>query len=59
MSPLHKKVIAEAKDKAAGMTVGEVAAFCQEVMRSDLDADQPVWVRTGWRNQVQELRVPK
>lgn len=59
MSPLHKQVTAEAKDKASGLTVAELAAFCQEVMRSDLDADQPVWVRTGWRNQVQELRVPK
>jgi hypothetical protein len=53
------KVEAEAADKKEGMTLGELDGFVQEAVESGLLTGNTVFVRTGFRNQIQYLRVPK
>ena len=50
-----KSVTLHAADPKAGVTLGELAQFCQEAMRLDLPPDTPVRVVMGWGAQIQRI----
>jgi len=47
----------EAFDKGKGMTLGELKTFVDDAMRAEMPIDSVLWVRMGWHNNLQIVRV--
>lgn len=52
-------IVGVAADQKHGMTLGELAAFCQAAYKADTPPETIVECTATWRNSIKRLKVPQ